>query len=160
MILTDYYCFEKLPDQKSKLRIDCTASTKGYPDFESLRNKAGELFVYIGGNTHTKAGEKRKADLAISKTKHISSVYLPDVTGTLAYGDMVGTKDAMLFIFSNADFVEGKINTGAKIEILIARGQRNNRSQLFNLLSDGELEDEITALKKQAVTETVTEKKD
>ena len=53
MILTDYYRFEKLPNLKSKLRIDCTASTGSYDPLEALRNKVGDLFLYIGDNTHT-----------------------------------------------------------------------------------------------------------
>ena len=64
MILSDYLRFEKLPNQKSKLRIDCTASTGSYDPLEVLRNKADNLFLYIGDNTYTQAGKKRKADLA------------------------------------------------------------------------------------------------
>ena len=84
MILTDYYRFEKLPNQKSKIRIDCTASTISYNPLEGLKNKSGELFLYIGDN-YTKAGERGKSDLAISKTKHISSVYNPDVIKILVW---------------------------------------------------------------------------
>lgn len=60
MILTDYYRFEKLSNQKSKLRIDCTASTVSYDPLEALRNKYGNLFLYIGDNIHTKAGKERQ----------------------------------------------------------------------------------------------------
>ncbi len=51
MILTDYYRFEKRPGQNSKMRMDCTASTQSYNPFEALRNKKGELFVYVGTPT-------------------------------------------------------------------------------------------------------------
>ena len=47
MILSDYLRFEKLPNQKSKLRIDCTASTGSYDPLEVLRNKADNLFLYL-----------------------------------------------------------------------------------------------------------------
>ena len=158
MILTDYYRFEKLPNQRSKLRIDCTASTGGYDPLEALRNKAGDLFLYIGDNTHTKAGQERKADLALSKTTHISSVYNPDLNLPYWYGDMKGTTDAFLFVYKNAKFIDGGIQIGAVIELFVARGQRNNRSQLYNALSDGGLDEEMNALREQ-VTKIETEPK-
>ena len=52
MILTDYYKFRKLPGQRSKTRIDCIASTSSYDIFESMRNKDGRLYLYIGDNTY------------------------------------------------------------------------------------------------------------
>ena len=36
MILTDYYRFERVA-QKAKHRMDCTASTESYPEFENRR---------------------------------------------------------------------------------------------------------------------------
>ncbi len=149
MILTDYYKMAKLPEVKSKLRIDCTASTKSYPDFEALRNKKEALFFYFVDVPDSFSGNaKRKAGKALTKTKSISSIYVPDIQKKYAYGDMVGTSDALLFIFNN-DYSE--------IEIFIARGQRNNVKPLYNLFSDGELNDEIEQLRKRAVTDLVTQ---
>ncbi|WP_072546732.1 hypothetical protein [Mediterranea massiliensis] len=156
MILTDYYRFEKLPNQKSKLRIDCTASTSSYDPLEALRNKRGDLFLYIGDNTHTKAGKERKADLVLSRTIHISSVYNPDLNLPYWYGDMKGTTDAFLFVHKNTEFINGEIQAGAVIELFVARGQRNNRNQLYNILADDGFDDEMNHLRKQ-VTKTVTE---
>lgn len=155
MILTDLYRFEKLPNQKSKLRIDCTASTGSYNPLEALKNKAGDLFLYIGDNTYTKAGEQRKADLALSRTTHISSVYNPDLELSYWYGDMKGTADAFLFVHHDTEFVNGGIQAGAVIELFVARGLRNNRTQLYNALCDGEFDEEIERLRKQ-VTKSVT----
>lgn len=36
MILTDYYKFERVAT-KAKQRMDCTASTESYPEFEDKR---------------------------------------------------------------------------------------------------------------------------
>ena len=155
MILTDYYRFEKLSNQRSKLRIDCTASTVSYDPLEALRNKEGDLFLYIGDNIHTKAGKERKADLALSRTAHISSVYNPDLNLPYWYGDMRGTTDAFLFVHHNTEFINGGIQVGAVIELFVARGQRNNRNQLYNALCDEELDEEMDALRKQ-VTKTGT----
>lgn len=156
MILTDYYRFEKLEGQKSKMRIDCTASTQGYDQLEAMRNKAGILSLYIGDNTYTKAGQERKADLALSKTAHISSIYTPDINIPFWYGDFNKTADAALFTCTDVRFVNGGIQPGSVIEIFIARGQRQNRTSLYNMLCDGELSDEVEALRKRAVTELVT----
>ena len=150
MILTDYYKFEKLPNQKSKIRIDCTASTISYPPLETMRNKEGDLFVYIGGNDYIKASGQRKADLALSKTKHISSIYNPNLDLPYWYGDMKGTADAFLFVHHNTEFINGGIQEGAIIELFVARGQRNNRNQLYNILCDGELDEEMEYLRKRA----------
>lgn len=145
MILTDYYQMVKLPEQKSKLRLDCKMSTKSYPEFEIMRNKSGAFFFYFGdvpecfgGNTH------RKADKAITKTKNISSVYVPDITQTYGFGDVRGTKDALLFAFSNSH---------TQLDVFVARGQLNNIRQLYMLLVDGELNNEIQQIKKQASTD-------
>lgn len=145
MILTDYYKFEKLPEQKSKLRIDCTASSNSYPEFEALRNKDGNLFVYFGDVPERFAGNiHRKADKAITKVKNISSVYVPDITKPIGFGDVRGTQDALLMAF-NADYTQ--------IDVFVARGQKNNVRQLFNLFADNELEREMLELKLMVVTE-------
>lgn len=149
MILTDHYKFCHLPESKSKMRIDCTASTKNYPEFETLRNKKGELFFYFGDVPDGFKGNIRtKADKAITKTKSISSVFIPDITQLYGFGDVAGSLDALLFIF-NSDYTI--------IEIYIARGQKNNVRQLYNLLTDGELNREIEQIKKEAVTDLVTD---
>lgn len=159
MILTDYYRFEKLPNQRSKLRIDCTASTCGYAPLEAFKNRKGDLFFYIGDNTYTKAGAKRKSDLALSNTTHISSIYNPDMELPYWYGDMKGTADAFLFVHHNAEFINGSIQQGAVIELFVARGQRNNRTQLYNALCDGELDEEMEALRKRTVKASTEPKK-
>ena len=67
-VFTDYYCFIHNGEAKSGTRVDCTASTESYQPFEAFRKQSGELFMYIGDNTHTKAGKDGKADLALTKT--------------------------------------------------------------------------------------------
>jgi len=149
MILTDYYKFLHLPDCKSKMRMDCTASSKSYNDFETLRNKRGELFIYFSDvPAHFKVDAKRKADKILSKTKNISSIYVPDVTLPFAYGDVRSTTDCILII-NDDDYTT--------IEIFVARGQKNNRVSLWQMLSGGELDNEISELRGSAVTESVTE---
>jgi len=143
VILTDYYKAEKLPESKSKMRYDVTASTGNYEPFEVLlKNKKGEMFFYYGDvpdnfNSHV----KRQAEKCITKGKNISSVFVPDVNLPFAYGDVNNTSDAILINFSDNYTI---------IEIFVARGQRNNKRNLFFLLSDGELQNEIETLRKNA----------
>ncbi len=154
MIITDYYRFERLQGQKSKLRIDCVACSGGYPPLEGLRNRQGALFLYLGDNSYTKAGNERKADLALSRTSHISSIYNPDINLPYWYGDFNHTTDAMLFIHEKAEITNGEMQTGAVIECFVCRGQRNNRAQLYNALCDGLLDDEIEAMRKASIPES------
>lgn len=167
MILTDYYHFERLAT-KAKLRMDCTASTGSYPEFEDRRasraNRAtekrdatqvGDLIIYYGKVPPNFGGDvHRKTDKSISiKGNNLSSVYVPDVNSTYAYGDVRGTSDALLFVFHNLESPNGIIQAGAQIDVFVARGQRNNRAQLYNLLADGELDEEMEALRAQATKE-------
>lgn len=145
MILSDYYLFEHLQECKSATRFDCLISTKSNPDFEALRNKHGQLFLYYGDvPDNFNASSKRKADKVLTKTKSISSVFVPDVTKPFAFGDVRNSKDALLFVF-DADYTA--------FELYVARGQKNNRAALYNLLADGELADEIVVLKQRAINE-------
>jgi len=165
-VLTDYYKFERVAT-KAKLRLDCTASTGSYPEFEEKRatkatratekrdaTNVGDLVIYFGdvpdnfgGNVH------RKADKGITiKGKNLSSVYVPDPQSGFAYGDFRGTADALLFVFHDCSVVDGRLQAGAIIEVFIARGESKNRVPLYNLLSDGELDEEMEALRQHAVT--------
>jgi hypothetical protein len=143
MILTDYYKADKLPESKSKMRFDITASTGKYEPFESIMsNKKGEQFFYYGDvpdrfNSHV----KRQAEKCISKGKNISSVFVPDIALPFAYGDVNNTSDGILLLFND---------NYTSIEIFVARGQRNNKRSLYFLLCDGELNSELEILRKNA----------
>jgi hypothetical protein len=138
-IITDYYQFRQFPESKSKYRIDCVESTNSYMPFEILRNKKGELFFYfskVPNNFSKKA--KLNAEMSISKTNNISSVFVPDVSLPFAYGDNRNTTDAILIIFSD---------NNKTIELFICRGQKFNQRQLYFMLVDGELHEDILMLK-------------
>lgn len=165
MILTDYYKFERIAT-KARLRLDCTASTCSYPDFEEKRatkaNKAsdkrdatniGDLVVYFGDVPQQFGGDvHRKADKSITmKGKNLSSVYVPDPSSMYGYGDMRGTADALLFVFHGVEVVNGSIEQGGVLEVFVARGKSKDRVPLYNLLADGELDEEMNALRSYAV---------
>lgn len=142
MILDALY---KLSKSEGKTRFNVTGSTGNYDVFETLKNAKGELFFYYCDTPERfKADVRRKADKIISNRfgKNVSSVFVPDIQLPFAYGDVNGTNDAILLIF-NSDHTQ--------IEIFVAKGKRNNRLQLFQLLTDGELQIEIEALRKRVI---------
>lgn len=170
MILTDYYRFEKTAP-KAKMRLDCVASTGGYTDLEEKRatkttkesstrdaTNVGDLVIYFGDVPEAFGGSiHRKADKSITvKGKNLSSVFVPDPESGFAYGDFRGTKDALLFVFKDFNVVDGRIQTGGVIEVFIARGMSKDRVPLYNVLTDGGLDEEMEALRQQAVTKSVT----
>lgn len=119
------------------------ASTGNYEPFESiLTNKKGEQFFYYGDVPDRFNGHvKRQAEKCISKGKNISSVFVPDVTLPFAYGDVNGTSDGIIIIFNEDHTI---------IEIFVARGQRNNKRNLYFMVCDGELQNEIETLRNNA----------
>lgn len=164
MLLNDYYCFERVAT-KAKTRLDCTASTESYSEFEEKRattvkratanrdaTSVGDLVVYFGdvpdqfgGNVH------RKADKSLTiKGKNLSSVYVPDPASNLAYGDVRGTSDAILIVFTGFEVVNGTPRQGARLEMFVARGKSKDKLALYNLLCDGELDEEINLLRERA----------
>lgn len=164
MLLTDYYRFEKVAT-KAKMRLDCTASTESYPMFEQHRatkprkaserfdaTAVGDLVVYFGDVPNTFGGDvHRKADKSLTmKSNNLSSIFVPDPAINLAYGDVRGTSDAILIVFEGFDVVNGKPQQGAILEVFIARGKSKDRVPLYNLLCDGELDEEMSQLRERA----------
>lgn len=168
-ILTDCYIFKRVAT-KSKTRLDCVASTESYPEFEEKRatrkmrttekrdgTNIGDLLCYFGKNDNIKCNGVRKTEYSISMgSKNLSSVFVPDPSNNYAYGDVNGTADALLFIFEGFDLINGEIQAGATLKVYIARGQSKNRIPLYNLLSDGGLDDEMKDLQERAVPKSVT----
>jgi hypothetical protein len=143
MIVTDYYKFEHLPGTKSVHRMDCTASTKSYPEFEAMRNREGKLFIYFGNvPDRFVADARRKADKSITNRegRNVSSVFVPEIGLGMAYGDVRGTQDALLIVH-NPDY--------SVIEIFVARGYKNNRINLWQNLAGGEYDGELSMLRRE-----------
>lgn len=164
MILTDYYRFEKVA-HKSKMRLDCTASTKSYTMFEQSRAtkprkesekfdaiNIGDLIVYFGNVPNHFGGDvHRKTDKSITiKGNNLSSIFVPDPSLNFGYGDVRGTSDAIMLVFHSFDVNDGKPQHGAILEIFVARGKSKDRMALYTLMCDGELDEEMEYLRKRA----------
>ena len=148
MILTDYYKAVKMTDAES--RYDVTNSTQSYEPFESLLinkrkfNIGGLSFNYVLRPATFKGIDGRRPDMAITKGNvSISSVYVPDLLKKLlAHGNINGTNDALIFVFS-ADM--------QIIELFIARGYKNDETALYQMVKAGELDAEMEALRAIAI---------
>ncbi|MEQ9374124.1 MAG: hypothetical protein RIG68_03045 [Imperialibacter sp.] len=154
MILTDYYKGVILTD--SKCRFDVVECTEGYELFESLLinkrkfNVGGLSFNFVDRPDRWK---QKATNKAITKgTSNITSVKRPDPISHFGFGDIANTNDGCLIGY-NKDFQKIGI---VEIVIFIARGCRNDTVPLWELLKDGELDDEMAKLKLGAVTKSVT----
>lgn len=125
--------------------MDCTASTGGYEPFEALAQRGRDKrfkFYYGATPEQFRAEAQRKGGMAITDRDNISTVYTPNLEAPLyGFGDVAGTNDALLFLF--AEDYRG-------VEVFVARGLKHNKTGLFSLFVDGELLQEIEALRKQA----------
>ncbi|HEV7329648.1 MAG TPA: hypothetical protein VGN63_01300 [Flavisolibacter sp.] len=147
MILTDYYKAQKLTDAES--RYDITYSTQSYELFESLLinkrkfNVGGLSFNYVPRPATFKGIEGRKADMAITKGNvNISSLFTPNIhRKQIKYGDVNGTNDALIALFSQDE---------QTIELFIARGYINEVLALYEEIKAGYLDTEIEAIRGKA----------
>ena len=164
MILTDYYRFERVVT-KSKLRLDCTASTASYPTFEEKRatkatkpsinrdgTKIGDLLIYFCDvPTIYNSSVQRKATKSITiKGENLSSVFVPDLGYNYAYGDIKNTADGLLIKFIDFKVINGVPNNGAILEIFVARGKSKDIKAVYNLATDEELNEEMNLLREKA----------
>lgn len=145
MMVNSLYVFEKTPNLKT--RFDVVGSTGRHDFLETIlvnkRNpNPGGLSLYLVDRPKKFIGGDA-VDKAITKGEfNISSIYVPNPEIPMAYGDINGTNDALLFIF-NCNTLEGV----TELEMYIAPGQKHNKKNLYFLLVDHELDDEMEALR-------------
>jgi hypothetical protein len=139
LTITDYYRFQK---GTGKTRFDEIASTQQYLPLNQLRNKDGKLFIYFTPyqKHNAMANPARLPDYQISKQSSISGVFGLSPNSYFGYGDVRGTQDAILFIF-NEDL--------SCMEVFIARGQKGNKQNLYTLLLEGELDEEVRNIRER-----------
>jgi hypothetical protein len=143
MHLDTYYRFERLPDS-AKTRRDLVAFAHEYPPLHRS-NQAGDVWIYItSARAYIDAKERLQAEKAISTREgSLSSVYHPDVSYPLfGMGDVKGTEDALLFRFSDSE--------QSAVDVFVAKGKKNLKGHLFQMLCEGELDEEIRQLKDAA----------
>jgi hypothetical protein len=154
MILTDYYRAVQIA--KSQTRFDVDLSTESYLRYEIFLknqigfNKGGLSFHFSKVPDNFKLRAKDKPDMAITRTENISSVFVPNPKLSVAYGDNKETNDCILILDKKGE--NGFVH---EIEIFVARGQKHNSLNLYRMLVDGDLDNEMEALRQKAVTKTL-----
>lgn len=149
MTLDYYYEFKKI--EETRTRIDCSGRTGIYNPLEKRRNVQGKLFIYLSHNTYTKGDTETKADLVLSKGKHISSIYMPKEGALFGFGDMRDTNDTLLFILHDVKIINGALMPGARLEIFVVENGKNQTNLLYNMFCDGLLDDEIKTLRERKI---------
>lgn len=160
MYLTDYYRFEHLVGT-AKTRLDCTTSTGSYEEFEIRRcrratksTKPGDLVIYctdVLRNDNFNADAKRRADRNLTiGSKNISSIYTFDPDPKEGFGDFKDTQDALIFAFKGFSMIGIAEAAGVVIEVYVARGLKNSARQLFTMLENGDLENDMRELQERA----------
>ena len=146
MILNSLFIAEK--SFGTKTRFDVTGLYGNHEFLELILinkrnpNQGGMSFYLVDRPKKFKGADL--VDKAITKGDfNISSIYVPDPAIPLAYGDINGTNDALIFKF-NKDTEYGI----TRIELFIARGQKHNKRNLYFLFIDGELDHDIENLHK------------
>lgn len=137
-VIDCYYRFERLDNSKSKSRFDLVYFSDTYEPLNQF-NKEGKFWIYLAKGESLRTHSKRKPDLAISTRSghYLTGVYIPELEKqNLAFGDYL--QDALLFVIA-----EGVI------EILICKGKKNIVHNLFNLLFDEELTQELEKFREQ-----------
>lgn len=148
MIFTDYYKLEKLTEAEARREV--TRSSQSYEMLENvLINKRkfniGGLSVnYVPRPETFKGIAGRKPDMALTKGNvNISSIFVPEFNNRLlAYGDINGTQDAIIFVFSEDKHT---------IELFIARGYLTDINSLYESVKAGEQDEEMTQWRANAV---------
>jgi len=135
-MIDNYFKFEKNLNSKAKTRYELVGYSE--PVYDHLNLK----FIYFMNTPERiKANQKRKSDFGISQKEWISSVFIPDIEkSNLAYGDVKNTEDLILIIISEN-----------VLEFFLCKGKRNLFQTVLNLLYDGELDEEMTKIKSDAV---------
>ena len=149
MLITDYYRAVQIA--KSQTRFDVDKSSESYQRYETFMlnqigfNKGGLSFHFSKVPDSFNMRAKDKPDMAITKTENISSVFMPNPKLQFAHGDNKDTNDAILIILGKGE--NGGIN---QIEIFVCRGQKHNQLNLYRLLVDGDLDEEIEKFRREA----------
>jgi len=148
--ITAYYQLEKLPEAikaqfniKSKARLDCVAHfslLNDQPLSQFISKKKQMCFYCSAPENYIIANAKRIADIGLSNGSHLSSIYIPHIDHPeYGYGDFAN--DCLLFKLNN-DL--------SAIDMFLIKNGKTLKGQYFQRFIDGELDDEIEAIKQQA----------
>ena len=152
---------------KAKRRMDCVISTHNYMPLEAARSKkprrggansdpveAGALLGYVSvvPRSFGYPAQRRFDRVFSTGGRNVSGIHFPDPApnGVIAWGDMKGTNDALLFVFHGFQTVDGRISEGAIMEVFVSRGNAAYGNTLCRMMEEGRLNAEIKELRDKA----------
>lgn len=155
-VFSALYRFERL-GQTAKTRIDCTQQAGFYLPFENRRTApkaakgAGGLVMYLSDPPQTFHRERTPPRMVLTAGgSNISSLYFDVPKCAIGAGDMIGTNDALLFLFFGLKLKGGALSKCGVMEIYIARGRASDRTTLAAMMNRGALNLEIFQLRETA----------
>ena len=139
MNIDTIYKFQKMPDIKAKTRLDLHAYSYHYSRLD-VTGRDKKIFIYLSGKPYVKTNSfKREPDMCISnRNGHISGLFFPDIENypNIAYGDIRGTQDALIAELAGQN---------TQLGIIIFKGLKEHSLSLYQLYTDGELDEDLKA---------------
>jgi len=169
-MIVAYYKFVALPDEvkqsnkiRSKQRMDCIAHShklrERYKGLLPFQNNKGQLFLYkTAVRDFISANSKRLAEWSLNNgSLNLSSLYIEDMDYPgIAYGypnakpKLSNGQKNPLFEFRNDGYLFLMNNDYSEIEVLIIQDGRNLISSYYQLMIDGETNEQIQKLRERA----------
>lgn len=165
-----YFLLQKLPEEtrqlhkiRSKERLDCTEfadeSVSGYEGLQPFVNKKGQLFFYLTPARNFVTGQSKRLPVwsLTQSSLNLTSLYIEDFDNSqFAYGYPNASKklsngsDNPLYDFRSDGYLFILSDDLEQVELIVLPEQRNLISSWYQLLIDGELDEDIQRLRENA----------
>lgn len=168
VVLSALYVFRKEEGQKAKHRFTLVKSTGNYEllAHRATRGRKGSerldplsvgqaicFFNPIPPSFNNNVRQSAEMSLTMGKN-NVSSVFVPLPQYPIGFGDIVGTNDALLFSFHNAER-RGKVFAGGStVEVYVARGMAGRSRELYEMAINRRLTGDVRTLRGALVTDT------
>ncbi|MBQ0063718.1 MAG: hypothetical protein KBS94_06810 [Prevotella sp.] len=124
--------------------------------------KVGSLRIYHNRTPeHYGVNSARKPAYSVTLGgKNLSGAYIPSTefenpTCFIGWGDVKGTSDLIVFVFSAFEVIDGRVSDGAMLEMFIARDYAQHFRNVLDAVQDGCLDEEMNLLRGTAGAENV-----
>ena len=165
-----YYLLQKLPEEsrqlhkiKSQCRYDCIhfndETVSGYEGLKPFVNHKGQLFFYLTpARQFVTAQSKRIAEWSLTQSSlNLTSLYIEDFSNPqFAFGypnasqKLSNGSENPLYGFRSDGYLFILSDDLEQVELIVLPDQRNLISSWYQLLIDGELEEDINRLRQNA----------
>jgi hypothetical protein len=148
---------------RSKVRLDCILYNEsrlgGYKGLQPLHNRKAQFFLYMTKSGHfVNADSRRKPEWSLTQSGYnLTSIYLEDFDfPQFGYGYpypervMGDGSENPLYDFRNDGYLIIMNADRSEVELIVIPDSRNMISSYYNLMLDGELDEAIAQLRKEA----------